>query len=156
MTDQQTAMKTAAWAMIAIGVFLAASALPVLHPVVLLFLKVAYWPFHDVPQDLGVPAPLLVAISGGLTAGLGGMLWALGRYVSPISQEAAARVTRVAAWSWFYTDSAMSALVGAPMNVAINASFLALMLVSCKPRSENTGTRPRSEQAEKRHQQTQS
>ena len=134
MTDQQKTMKQAAWVTISIGLIFAASALPGLHPAVHLFLQIAYWPFYDVPSDLGVPVPLLVAISGGLMTGLGGMLWALGRYVSPISQEAAAHVTRIAAWSWFCTDSTMSVFVGAPMNVAINASFLALMLLSCRVR----------------------
>jgi len=138
MTDQQTSMKRAALATIVVGLIFAASALPVLHPAVHLFLQIAYWPLHDVPSDLGVPAPLLVAISGGLMTGLGGMLWALGRYVSPISQDAAARVTRIAAWSWFCTDSIMSMLAGAPMNVVINAAFLALMLVSCRT-SEKPG-----------------
>ncbi len=135
MTDQQTALKRAAWATIAIGLIFAASALPALHPAVHLFLQIAHWPFQDVPSDLGVPVPLLVAIGGGLTTGFGGMLWALGHCVSPISQEAAARVTRIAAWSWFCTDSTMSVLVGAPMNVALNAAFLALMLVASRPRN---------------------
>lgn len=133
MTNQQTAMKLAAWATIGIGVFFAASALPILHPAVHLFLSIVYWPFNDVPSDLSVPTPLLVAISGGLMTGFGGMLWALGHYVSPISELAAARVTQVAAWSWFCTDSTMSVLVGAPVNVGINALFLILMLVACRP-----------------------
>lgn len=141
MTDQQTAMQRAGWVTLSIGIFFAASALPVLHPAVHLFLQIAYWPFDDVPPDLSVPTPLLVAISGGLTAGFGGMLWGLGRYVSPISQEAAARVTWVAALSWFCTDSAMSVVVGAPMNVVINALFLALMLFSCRPRMQSKDAR---------------
>ncbi|MEM9585505.1 MAG: hypothetical protein AAGA08_20550 [Pseudomonadota bacterium] len=132
MSDQKTIMKRAAWATIAIGIFFAASALPVLHPAVQLFLKIAHWPYHSLPSELSPPSPLLVAISGGLMTGMGGMLWALGHYVSPISEEATRRVTLVAAWSWFCTDSIMSNLVGAPMNVAINALFLALMLFASK------------------------
>lgn len=133
MTDQQTRLKRAAWATIGVGVFFAASAAPILHPAVHLFLQIAYWPFHDFAPDLIVPDPLLVAISGGLMTGMGGMLWALGRYVSVLSEEAATRVTQVAAWSWFCTDSTMSILVGAPMNVVINTSFLALMLFAAQP-----------------------
>lgn len=57
----------------------------------------------------------------------------IGRYVSPISEDATARVTRVAAWLWFCADSPVSVLAGAPMNAVINASFLALMLFASKP-----------------------
>ncbi len=132
MMDQQTTMKRAAWITIGIGVVFAVSALPVLHPAVHLFLQITHWPFHDVSPDLNVPVPELVAISGGLMTGLGGMLWGLGHYVSPISERASARVTQIAAWCWFCTDSTVSILVGTPMNIVVNASFLVLMLVSCK------------------------
>lgn len=133
MTQQQKAMRGAAWITIGTGLVLAASALPPLHPLVHVFLQIAYWPLHPVPADLVVPAPVLVAISGGLTTGLGGMLLALGRCVAPIAPHAAAQVTRYAAWSWFCTDSAASILVGAPMNAVVNLSFLALMLIACRP-----------------------
>ncbi|MEO0918247.1 MAG: hypothetical protein AAFY31_14880 [Pseudomonadota bacterium] len=134
MTNQQTAMKRAAWVTIILGFLFALTALPLLHPAAHLILQIAYWPIHDVPSGLEVPAPLLVAITGGLMTGMGGMLWALGRYVSPISQEATAHVAKITAWSWFCTDSTMSVLVGAPMNVVLNAAFLALMLVSSRAR----------------------
>ena len=97
MNSQKTSMKRAAWLTIGVGIFFAASALPILYPAVHLFLQITHWPFHDIPSDLAVPAPLLVAISGGLMTGLGGMIWALGHFVSPLSEEATARVTQVAA-----------------------------------------------------------
>lgn len=132
MTKQQSAMRRSGIAMIVIGVLFAVAALPALHPVVKIFLQLAYWPMHSIPPDLLVPVPLLVAITGGLTAGLGGMLWSLGAYVAPVSPMVAARVTQIAAWSWFCTDSMASVLVGAPFNVVLNLSFLLLMLLSCR------------------------
>ena len=78
MTEQQSSMRRAGWVLISIGVFFALAALPLFHPVPKLFLQVAHWPLHSLPPDLAVPVPLLVAITGGLTAGLGGMMWALG------------------------------------------------------------------------------
>ena len=140
MTQQQTAMRRSGWALIVIGVLFALTALPLLHPAARIFLQIAYWPMQQVPFGLIVPIPLLVAITGGLTVGLGGMLWALGTYVAPLSPDAARKVTWVAAWSWFCTDSTASILVGAPFNAVLNLTFLALMLLSCRPRAGNAAT----------------
>jgi hypothetical protein len=137
MTRQETTMRRAGAALFGLGVLFALAALPLLHPVLHIFLQLAYWPFHDVPQDIGVPAQLLVAIGGGLTAGFGAMMWALGTHVAPRAPEAAARVTWIAAWTWFCTDSFGSVLVGAPFNVVLNVGILALMLVACRTQSEN-------------------
>ncbi len=136
MTQQQNAMRRAGSAIFIIGIFFAIAALPALHSIIKVFLQIAYWPFHTVPADLIVPIPLLVAISGGLTVGLGGMLWSLGTYVVPISPVAATKVAQIAAWSWFCTDSTASILVGAPFNVVLNLSFLTLMLLSSRTRLE--------------------
>lgn len=137
MTQQQLSMRQAGWVLMSIGVIFALAALPVFHPLVKFFLQIAYWPFHSPPPNLTVPVPLLVAITGGLTAGLGGMLWALGTHVAAVSPDAAAKVTQITAWVWFCTDSTASVLVGAPFNAILNLSFLALMLVSSRvPKSE--------------------
>ena len=112
----------------AIGVVFALSALPVFHSVLWLFLQLAYWPMVDVPNTIAVPVGLTVAVAGGLTAGLGATLWALGRYVAPISGEAARRCALVMGWSWFTVDSVASVLLGAPFNVVLNLLFLALIL----------------------------
>ncbi|WP_390914639.1 hypothetical protein [Pseudosulfitobacter sp. SM2401] len=96
---------------------------------------------NSLQPNLTVPVPLFVAITGGLTAGLGGMLWALGTYVAAAVPDAAAKVTQIAAWVRFCTDSTASVLVGAPFNVVLNLSFLALMLISSRvPLSETTVT----------------
>jgi len=138
MTQQQSAMRRAGCVLIATGVFFAIAALPLFHPLVKYFLQIAYWPIYALPPELVLPAPLLVAITGGLTAGLGGMLWALGTHVAGTAPEAAAKVTQMAAWVWFCTDSTASVLVGAPFNAVLNLSFLLLMLVSSKVRASQT------------------
>jgi len=135
MTQQQSAMRIAGGALMAIGVLFALTALSFLHPVVHVFLQAAYWPIHDVPAELAAPGPLLVVISGSLTAGLGAMHWALGTYVAPLSATAAAKTAQIAAWVWFCLDSSGSVLVGAPANVVLNLSFLILMLMSCRLRT---------------------
>lgn len=138
MTHQQLAMRRAGWVIIATGILFAFAALPIFHPLARYFLQIAYWPVHSVSPDLTLPAPLLVAISGGLTAGLGGMLWALGTHVAGTTPEAATKVTQIAAWCWFCTDSIASVLVGAPLNAVLNLSFLALMLLSSKDRASQS------------------
>lgn len=135
MTQQQYAMRISGLSLIAIGILFAVSVLPILHPVVRVFLQIAYWPMHSVPAELAIPVPLLVAISGGLTAGLGGMLWALGTHVAEKFPEAAAKVTQIAAWSWFCTDSTASIMAQAPFNVVLNLAFLAVMLISSRVRT---------------------
>ncbi|MEX0278847.1 MAG: hypothetical protein AB3N19_15110 [Ruegeria sp.] len=135
MTQQQSAMRLSGVILAATGVLFALAALPLLHPVAHIFLQIAYWPFRDVPSGLGVPVPLLLVITGGLTVGLGAMQWALGTYVAAISAVAASKTAQIAAWAWFCVDSAGSVLVGAPFNVVLNLSFLILILVSCRPRN---------------------
>jgi len=137
MTQQQSTMRTSSIILICIGVFFAIAALPVLHPVVGSFLKIAYWPLNTSPLDTAAPVPLLVAITGGLTAGLGGMLWSLGTYVSPVSPEAVTNVTKITAWFWFCTDSSASILVGAPFNAVLNLSFLLLMLFASRSHNKS-------------------
>ncbi|WP_170351269.1 hypothetical protein [Ruegeria atlantica] len=134
MTSQQSAMRCSGWILIGAGALFALAGLSILHPVAYLFLKVAYWPMQEVAPDMAIPSPLLLAITGGLTVGLGGMSWALGTYVAPISPDAAQRVTWVATWSWFCTDSTFSILVGAPFNAVLNLTFLVLLLASCRNR----------------------
>ncbi|MEM9342497.1 MAG: hypothetical protein AAGA87_05585 [Pseudomonadota bacterium] len=128
MTQQQYMRRTGI-GIGAVGVFFAVSALPLLHPAAHLFLTLAYWPMQSVPPDLVVPLPVLLAISGGLTAGIGAALWALGTHVSPISPAAAMKVAWLMGWSWFIVDSAGSIAVGAPFNAVLNLAFLAPILL---------------------------
>ena len=136
MTKQQSAMRKSGIFLIGIGIAFAISALPMLHPAARIFLQIAYWPVHSVPSELVVPVPLLLAITGGLTAGFGAMVWALGTYVAPVAPVAAAKVTQVTAWTWFSTDSTASILAGAPFNVVLNLSFLLLMLLASRANNE--------------------
>ncbi|WP_170419251.1 hypothetical protein [Ruegeria atlantica] len=137
MTPQQSAMRLSGAILVVTGVLFALTALPALHVLAHIFLTVAYWPIHSVASDISVPSPLLLAIAGGLTAGLGAMQWALGTYIAPLSSTAAAKVAKIAAWVWFCTDSTGSVLVGAPVNVALNLSFLLLILLCSRPQTDD-------------------
>ncbi len=110
-----------------IGVLFMLTVLPPLHAVARLFLQLAYWPFSNIPEASAAPVGLLLAISGGLTAGIGAAMWALGTHVAPVAPAAAVRVTRIMALTWFCTDSLGSVMTGAPFNAVLNLTFLALM-----------------------------
>lgn len=134
MTNQQIRMRRAGWGIIATGaLFTAAAVVPALHVVAVLFLQIAHWPFGTVPGDFAVPVPLLLVIGGGLTASLGGLLVGAATHVVPLSAEAADKVVKYAAWSWFVIDSTGSVLVGAPFNAVLNLAFLGLILWSSRP-----------------------
>lgn len=115
-----------------IGIAFMLCVLPPLHAIAQIFLQMAYWPMATVPDTLAVPVGLLLAITGGLTAGIGAAMWALGTYVAPVVPDAAIKVMRIMAWGWFCTDSIGSVIAGAPFNVVLNLSFLALMLLAVR------------------------
>lgn len=96
-----------------------------------------FWPVANLPIEtrafnLLEPVPLLAAVVGGLTVGLGGMLWALGTWVSPLSEPAARRVALVATGVWFLVDSAGSISVGAPTNLLVNILFAAIVVIAAR------------------------
>lgn len=132
MTRQQKAMRRNGLIVAVTGALFAAAVVEVLHPIAWIFLQVAYWPMAAVPADLVLPGPLLLAIGGGLTAGIGMSIWALGTYVAGELPQAAAKVVQVTAWSWFTIDSTFSVVAGAPFNAVLNLGFLALMLLSVR------------------------
>ena len=128
MSILEKAMRRNGVVVMSTGVIFALAVLPALHGALWFFLQLAYWPMVEVPLDLAAPVGLTVAISGGLTAGLGGALWALGRHVAPVAPEAARRCAIVMGWTWFAVDSTASVLAGAPFNAVLNLLFLALIL----------------------------
>ena len=138
MSDLEKAMRRNGVITAGFGVVFALAVLPPFHDVLRLFLQLAYWPMAEVPAELQVPVGVTVAISGGLTAGLGMVLWALGRHVAPIAPEAARRCTIIMGWSWFAVDSTASVLAGAPFNAVLNLIFLALIMQAAYARQPAT------------------
>ena len=59
MTPQHLRMQRTGIGLIATGALFAVAALPPLHPLVRVFLNIAYWPLHDVPAFSGRPGPRL-------------------------------------------------------------------------------------------------
>ena len=111
----------------ATGIVFAAAAWPALYLPSWAFLTIGHWPFHAAPEMADMTHRLLMAISGGLTAGFGAMLWALSALATK-DPAAVRRSVWMTSCSWFGVDSTGSMMAGAPMNVALNLVFLALML----------------------------
>ncbi|MEY1555454.1 hypothetical protein AB3Y40_07435 [Yoonia sp. R2331] len=132
MTGLQIGMRRNGLIVAVIGVLFGLSVLAPLHAVAHIFLQLAYWPMASVPAGQVVPVGVLLAISGGLTVGIGMSIWAVGTYVAGEAPVAAAKVVKITAWSWFAVDSTCSILAGAPFNAVLNLSFLALMLASVR------------------------
>ncbi|MEO0930678.1 MAG: hypothetical protein AAFY14_08500, partial [Pseudomonadota bacterium] len=114
MSELQSALRRNGLILVGIGVVFALAVIPAFHPAAWLFLQLAYWPMAEVPAALVPPAGVLVAISAGLTVGIGALMWGIGTHVAPVSAEAARRVTTLTGWSWFAVDSTASVLAGAP------------------------------------------
>jgi hypothetical protein len=128
MTKEQKTMRINGIIVAALGFVLAAAAWAPLYPLAKLFLNLAHWPFSGAPPILDPTGRLMLAIGGGLTAGIGAMMWAVGTEVMPVAPEAGRKVVLYSALVWFVTDSTFSIVAGSPFNAALNLVFLALML----------------------------
>jgi hypothetical protein len=122
-------LKIASALVIAFGVLGAAAAMPGLSVPMLLLTDIAFWPL-DGAQNLAAPETrLFIAISGGLTVGLGVAMWQLARRLYPREPELARSIMLSSMISWFVVDSIGSTLAGAPFNVLLNAGFLLMFIV---------------------------
>lgn len=130
MTKEQKKMRINGIIVAALGCALAASTWTPLYPLAKLFLNLAHWPFSSAPPILDPTGRLMLAIGGGLTAGIGTMMWAVGTEVMPVAPDAGRKVVLYSALVWFVTDSTFSIVAGSPFNAALNLVFLALMLGS--------------------------
>ena len=130
MTKEQKRLRVNGIIIAVTGVLLAAAVLAPVYPLGRLFLTLAHWPFFEAPTSLDPTGRLMLAIGGGLTAGVGTMMWTVGTEVMPVAPVAGRRVILYFAISWFVTDSLFSVFAGSPFNAVLNLIFLALMLGS--------------------------
>jgi len=129
MPNIQRAIKAASALVIVVGAVLALAALPATSGPTALLADLIFWPLDGHPA-LVAPAPrLLAAISGGVMVGWGVLLWTVATRVLPVDVALGASVIRTSVITWFAVDSLASVLAGAPVNVVLNAVFLAAFLV---------------------------
>lgn len=128
MTREQKSHRVTGALFIAFGCVFAAGAWPPLYPLVSLYVDLAHWPFNRAPEVADPTIRLLLAVTGGVTAGLGATIWTASGQLMTDHPQAARHVIRNTALVWFVVDSAFSLVAGAPMNAALNLVFLAAVL----------------------------
>ncbi|MEP5152559.1 hypothetical protein [Planktotalea sp.] len=128
MTNEQKKMRTNGIIIAVLGIALAVATWSPIYPLARLFLNLAHWPFSTAPAVPDATIRLMLAIGGGLTAGMGAMVWTVGTEVMPVAPQAGRKVILYSAWSWFICDSTFSIVAGSPFNAVLNLIFLALML----------------------------
>lgn len=122
-------LKTASAIVIGFGLVMVLGAHPATSAPVALLADLVFWPV-DGQQRVSAPETrLLWAISGGILAGWGLLLWQISTRLYP-QDPALARTLILSSISfWFVIDSLGSIFAGAPINAALNVGFLLLFLV---------------------------
>ncbi len=129
MTREQKILRINADIIIGFGMLFALAAIPTVYDWLAVFFDVAHWPFNNAPDQLDPTGRLMIAISGGLTVGLGVMVWAVATEVMPVAPLQGRKVILYSAIGWYVTDSTFSVVAGSPANVVLNLSFLLMMVL---------------------------
>lgn len=129
MTREQKILRINAEIIIGFGVLFALAAIPAVYTWVSIFFDIAHFPFHAAAAALDPTGRLMIAISGGLTVGLGVMVWTVATEVLPVAPVQGRKVILYSSVGWFVTDSTFSVVAGSPFNVVLNLSFLLMMVL---------------------------
>jgi hypothetical protein len=129
MTAEQKGLRLAAGVTFLTGVALAVSAWPPLAAPVRLLADLLIWPLDGAQTLAAAETRLMLAISGGVMAGWGAMIWQLAGTGFTRHPDETRRIILSSLLIWFAIDSTASVLAGAAVNVIANLAFLALFLV---------------------------
>ncbi|MEM9349499.1 MAG: hypothetical protein AAGA47_04505 [Pseudomonadota bacterium] len=129
MTREQKLTRFNGVAIAAFGLIFAAGAWTPIYDLVAYYIHAAHWPYHAAPKVAGPTERLLIATTGGLSVSLGVAIWTAAGVVWEASPDAARRLIRYTAWTWFIVDSSFSIVAGSPMNAALNLVFLTMILL---------------------------
>jgi len=122
-------LKIGAVITIGFGLLIAAAAMPALQAPIALLTDLIFYPLDGGPA-IGSPGErLLSAITGGVMAGWGVMMYLAATEVLPKDPMTGRRLILAAIGTWFVIDSSMSVAAGAPLNVVGNLSFLLIFVL---------------------------
>ena len=122
-----TWLKCVSGFIVATGILVALASHPALSWPVGMLADVIFWPVDGAQQIAAAEVRLFAAVSGGVMAGWGAMMWLTATRLYPSDPGLARLMILEGAGIWFVVDSAGSFTAGAPLNVVGNLVFLALM-----------------------------
>jgi hypothetical protein len=144
MTQRTTItwLKVTSALVIGTGILLAVAAIPAAASPVRVLTDLAFWP-PDGAQRIAAPETrMFCAISGGVTAGWGVMLWLLASRLYPREPALARTMILVSLTTWFAIDSSGSLIAGAHGNAILNLGFwLAFVVPLAAPSSAPPASR---------------
>ncbi len=124
-----TWLKAASAIVVGFGLIGVLGAYPATSGFARIMVDLAFWPVDGTPAAVSADGRLLWAISSGVLAGWGVMIWMIAAQLYPREPVLARSMILTGVFTWFVIDSAGSVLAGAPMNAVYNVGFLALFVV---------------------------
>ncbi len=133
MTDTMTtspgdgghALRLAAGILIATGGLVGLGAVPGIGWPIWAAHDLIVWPYDGMGEAAIPESRLFAAISGGVMAGWGVLVWHLAALL-PREGAAVRRIVRTSILTWFAVDSGLSIVAGGALNMVPNLAFLAL------------------------------
>lgn len=133
MTGEQKGLRLAAGVTVGFGLMMALASHPATNGPAMLLADGLVWPFDAGQTGQAAETRLLAAISGGVLAGWGAMMWMLAGAPFARDPDGMRGVIRSAILIWFAVDSLGSLAASVPLNVAGNIVFAALFLLPMLP-----------------------
>ena len=122
-------LKVASVITIGFGLLMAIAAVPALASPLAVLADLIFYPLDGAPLIDEPVVRLLSAITGGVMAGWGLMMYLFVTEVVPKDPALGRRIILLGIGAWYIVDSSMSLAAGAPLNVASNTVFLLLFVV---------------------------
>jgi len=128
MSLQRTVLwlKWASAIVIGFGILTVFGASPVTAGPILFLLDFVIWPLDGAQSGAATEFRLALAISGGIMAGWGVLLWQLSTRLYPREPELGSSLILTSIGIWFVVDSLGSVAAGVPLNALLNTTFLVL------------------------------
>jgi hypothetical protein len=126
---RQKWLRAAAVFVILFGPVVSLAAHPITAGLNGMFVDLAFWPFDGLPTMEAPATRLFSAISGGLTIGLGVMIYLLATKLYLKAPQLVGSIILTSVIAWFVADSIGSVVAGAPANAIINLVFLVIFWV---------------------------
>lgn len=125
-------LKGASAIVIGFGILTVFGAWPSTAGPILFLLDFVIWPLDGAQSGAATELRLALAISGGIMAGWGILLWQLSTQLYPREPNLGRRLILTSIGVWFVIDSLGSIAAGVPLNALLNTGFLVLFYVALR------------------------